>query len=306
MAQKKSALVSFASGFVRSREIAYVIASIDSLRLAGSTATLIMKWMGPGGTWSHFEQVWTAVRLWVKEKPDVEFFVLGADGTVGYSSTYIDNAEEQVDPTEEGPSRRGPLRDLRWIGNHLYVAGMGRQVYRREGPGRWVRKDQGVVLDRGVIEVAGFNAISGLDEDDIYAVGYGGDIWRRVTSEWRQMESPTNVMLNRVRAIDRGLVYACGQKGVLLRGHGELWETIDHGATTDSLWGMEWFNGRLYASSDAAVYVLEEDDHLKRVDMGGIKSCGHLHANHGVMWSFGTKHLAWTDDGVHWHEVTPG
>jgi 3-hydroxyacyl-CoA dehydrogenase len=34
--------------------------------------------------------------------------------------------EKRVDDTLEGPTGRGDLRDLRWIGDHLYAAGMRR------------------------------------------------------------------------------------------------------------------------------------------------------------------------------------
>jgi hypothetical protein len=182
---------------------------------------------------------------------------------------------------------------------------MGRQVYRREGAGRWTRQDDGVVLPKGGIKIGGFNSIDGLREDDIYAVGFGGEIWRCVDAQWRPIDSPTNVILHCVRTVRKDLVYACGQKGVLLRGNGDLWEQFAQTETTDDLWGMEWFNETLYLSSDKATYSVKNNGEFEVIDIREIKTRGHLHARDGVMWSFGRKNVAWTEDGVHWTDATP-
>ena len=160
-------------------------------------------------------------------------------------------------------------------------------------------------MPKGRSVVSGFNSIDGLGEDDIYAVGYGGEIWRRVNNTWRQLESPTNVILHRVRVVKKKLAYASGQKGVLLRGVGDSWQEIRHDSTQDNLWGLEWFKGTLYMASEDTLYRLNDDDDLDVVDMQGIDTCGHLHANDGVMWSFGTKNIAWSEDAVNWNDVTP-
>ena len=41
------------------------------------------------------------------------------------------------------------------------------------------------------------------------------------------------------------------------------------------------------------------------VPVEGVNSFGHLHANEGVLWSFGTNQLASTTDGIKW-ELIPG
>jgi hypothetical protein len=304
MTKKKKGLTpySFASGFVQSRDISRVIAQNDQLVSQGSVWSKLMKWVN--GQWYAFTLKWTATRMWVLFEPELQLFSTGPEGIVSLT-TKEGTTEEIIDNTDEGPASRGHIRDLRGIGNHIYVCGMGRQVYRREGTDHWIRIDQNMVLPLGEITIAGLNSIDGLNEEDIYAVGYNGEIWRRAENVWKQIDSPTNVILYRVRAIKDNLVFACGQKGVLMRRAGDFFEVIAHDATTDNLWGMEWFKGRLYVSSEKRIYVLTPDDDLKHLDLGAIKTCGHLHANDGVMWSYGTKHVAWTEDAITWHDVTP-
>src|ERR1035437_4325150 len=243
MAKKAPTPYSFGSGFVQDRGTMRVIAQIDELVDAGATASRVMKWVS--GNWSQFSLEWSAVRVCQLAEPP-QVFVLGPGGEILVGSSKGAPQEEALDETMQGPQGRGPLRDLRWIDKHLYAAGMSRQVYRREGVGIWRHRDEGTVLPLGSKTVAGFNSIDGLSEDDLYAVGFGGEIWRCLKGRWRQSESPTNVVLHRVRVVRDDLAYACGQAGVLLRGRGDGWEQIDHGATEDDLWDAELYGGRIF------------------------------------------------------------
>jgi hypothetical protein len=305
MARKSPTPYSFGSGFVQDHGTIRVIAQIDELADAGSSASRIMKWVAKDEKWSQFSFEWSAVRVCVIAEP-LQLFVLGPDGEVLVGSSRGDT-RETIDETKEGPQGRGPLRDLRRIGDQLYVAGMSRQVYRRSGVGSWSHRDEGVVLPLGSKSVAGFNSIDGVSEDDFYAVGFGGEIWRCLKGRWRKIESPTNVVLHRVRVIRTDLVYACGQEGVLLRGTGDAWEQIDHSVTENDLWDIEWYRDRLYAAHDDGLFVLTSADDLEAVDFGTRAeiTCRHLHSDDGVLLSSGPKDVLYTADGDKWRDITP-
>lgn len=296
----------FKPGFVQDRDTARVIAQNDAIADAGEPDSKALKWVRQTDAWATFGVEWMAIRMWVVTKPKLEVFVLGDGGEICVADLQ-GIKEEHIDESDEGPINRGPMRELRWIGDHLYAAGMARQVYRREAPRRWTRRDTGTVLPLGTVAVAGFNALDGLSESDFFGVGFNGEIWRCVKGKWRQLESPTNVVLTRVRVVGPEEMYACGQQGVLLRGTGDTWTPIEHEETEDDLWGMEWYDDALYVASDEDLYRLGPGDTLDRVDMklGKRRTCSHLHANDGVMWSFGPKHLSWTEDAKTWHDATP-
>jgi len=304
MAKKSPTPYSFGPCYVQNRATMRVIAQIDELVDAGETASRVMKWVS--GSWSQFSLEWSAVRVCQVAAPP-QFFALGPDGEILVGSPNGAPQEETLDETIEGPQGRGPLRDLRLIGDHPYAVGMSRQVYRREGAGIWRHRDEGTVLPLGSKIVAGFNSIDGLSEDDFYAVGFGGEIWRCLKGRWRQIESPTNVVLHRVRVVPDDLAYACGQEGVLLRGRGDEWEQIDHGATEDNLWDLEWYGDRLYLAHDDGLFTLKGANSLEAVKFGirGTITCRHLHANDGVLLSSGPKNVVWTSDGKKWEEITP-
>jgi hypothetical protein len=151
-------------------------------------------------------------------------------------------------------------------------------------------------------ELVGFNAIDGVSEDDIFAVGFGGEIWRRKQGTWKIMDSPTNVVLTALRVVTPDLVFACGQQGTLLRARGGNWEVIAHGTTEQDFWGIEWYRDRLYVASADALYVLDENDDLQKVKLNlkGKFTFSHLHQNDGVLLSVGPKHVLYTEDGSTW------
>ena len=306
MARKKaSEFYSFVSGYVQDSETLRIIAQLDDLIETGEPNSTLMKWVRSENKWYSFDFDWFATSLSVVLTPELQVFAAGPDGRVMVGTIHGEQ-QEKIDPSEDGPDVHGDIRDLRIIGKHLYLVGMGRQVYRRES-GKWVRRDAGVLQTPDLDEVKGFNAIDGLSEDDIYAVGWDGEIWHLKKGTWRQIESPTNVILNGVRVIKKNLAFACGQNGILLRGYGDTWDVVEQDGTDDQIWDLEWFKDTLYLATDDAIYQLLPDDTLEPVDMrlGDEVTCGSLHAKDGVLLSVGTKHVCFTEDGVNWQDADP-
>ncbi|HBO2935109.1 TPA: hypothetical protein L4R50_000103 [Pseudomonas aeruginosa] len=214
---------------------------------------------------------------------------------------------EVIDDSPDGPSRRGPMRDLQLIGGYPYAVGMSRQVYRRDGPGTWSRQDEGVVAERGVMSLSGFNSVDGRSEDDIFAVGFNGEVWRRLDGTWNQEPQIVSCVLTKVLVISDDLIYACGQQGTLLRSDGDSWRKVEQAVTDKDFWGMAWFDGALFVSTDSAVFRLNEKNEINEVDMGRSTkpSCRHLHSHDGVLMSVGAKDIMVTADGHRWLRFDP-
>ena len=197
---------SFGDGFVSSKMRARVTAQIDELVEAGSSRSQVMTWLRQGSKWNYFALEWNAIKISELIKPTYHLIALGQDGSVIIS--HPDGPKQEfIDTTGNGPAGRGPLLDLRRIANHAYAVGMSRQVYRREHSGLWTRQDAGVVQELGEMEVVGFYSIDGIDENDVYAVGFGGEIWRREKGHWQKIDSPTDGVLHQVRVISDNLIY---------------------------------------------------------------------------------------------------
>ncbi len=185
------------------------------------------------------------------------------------------------------------FREVRTIGGYAYACGMDRQVYRRDAPGQWTCLDMDIGQQPAADPyVFGFESIHGFDQDDIYAVGWHGEIWHFNGQKWQQLDSPVNALLNRVYCAPDGKVYVCGPGGLLLRGREEIWEIVEQNDTDDDLWDIEWFNGKLYLSSLHALFTLEGDE-LALVDTGDEtpETCYHLDAADGILWSIGAEDI---------------
>ncbi len=294
-----SDLYSFLACHVQNRNKLRWLGQLDSLTSQNEPNTTLMCWRAEEDQRYDFNLTWFATRIWASETKH-EVVAIGPDGRV-FVSDESGEREENVQTGENGPRGYGDLSDLAEIGNRLYAVGMGRQVYRRESTG-WSRQDQGILTKPTVDGVCGFNAVDGQSEDLMVAVGFGGEVWLRREGTWEQAESPTNVILNDVLALEDGSFLACGQKGTILEFKSNGWMPISHDSTEEQLWSIASFGGRIYFASRDSIFTLDNEYTLSPVDTKLPKGTtfGHLHAKDGVLLSVGAKDVVWTNDAISW------
>lgn len=283
----------------------YVPAVSDELSEGGVEHAIIFRRLD--GQWAHRPLSFAVGSVCALRNSRSVVLCMGVGGEVNLFTSPGRPGEgtEHVDATADGPSELVPLRSMRQIGRKVYVAGMARRVYRRDGSNRWTAIDGGVFAPRGKRERAvGFNAIDGRRGDSIYAVGYRGEIWSYDGRAWTQHDSPTNIALTCVRCMDDETAYAAGLAGVVLRGTNGRWEAVEHDATEDDFWGMAVFRDKLYLACYEGLFVLEGNG-IVPVDMGisPQPTTAYLDANDRVVWSVGQRSLAYSEDGISWAEV---
>lgn len=291
----------YRSCWVESRSRVFLTAILDDITDGDADQTKLIVW-NEGGI-RHYPVGWLATS--VVAVPGVSgVLAMGLDGQIDVVSEAGVSAE-QVDPSNEGPSLRGVLTEMRLIHGRAHVVGMGRQAYRRDAPGVWTRIDGGMVTPRGERGCEGLLSIDGTADGCLYAVGFQGAIWYNDRRRWTEVDSPSYVSLHRVLAAEDGWVYACGSDGELLRGRGATWDVVPTGDVWDSFWGMAMLEGTLFLAGSRALYSYGRRG-LERVETGlpSNFTFGFLHANDGVLWSVGEKDLAYFD-GTVWREVVP-
>lgn len=286
---------SFGAGFVQNRNTARVIARFDELVEDGSASSILMMWSQKKRQWGHFNLGWTAVRISTTKS---QMFALGSHGVVMVAD--MSGVREEI-IEETNSATNPPYRDMCLIDNHLYVVGEGGRVQRRAGNASWS------ACNLGIDPTTDINAIHGLKEGDLYIAGQNGEIWKLKNGTWQRIQCPVDKSLLAIRAAENGKVYAAGEGGTLLVQQDGRFEVLGQDLTNDNISSLEWFKGKLYIAQEDALFVLQEDQKLSRVNfgLGPWWSSGHLHANDGVLWSFGSKHIAWTEDGIKWNNVTP-
>jgi hypothetical protein len=233
-----------------------------------------------------------------------EVFNIGVGGHVVVARIPGGESHEDIDTSPRGPNYSEMLRCAKVISGVVHVAGMARQVYRRDARGAWSAIDAGVYLPRGARKKAtGFLDLDGFGLSDIYAAGYKGEIWSYDGAVWLQRPSPTNVALNKVLVSSAGNVFIAGLAGTLLRGRADKWTLIAEGQTSEDFWGLAEFKGSVYVATNYAVYKVVGDD-LVVLNLGqqgdDDVSTSYLHAGDGILMSVGDKDILRTDDGVHW------
>ncbi|MCP3164167.1 hypothetical protein [Myxococcus qinghaiensis] len=232
---------------------------------------------------------WTEAGMCVVKRPSERLVVVSGDGKV---FTYVGGKET----TEQIP-KPWELRGCVSIAGHAHAFGMNREVFRRDGEGRW--RDMHGPKAQGE-EVVGFEALDGFDEHDFYAAGWEGELWHCDRGAWSRCPSPSRVILSALCCAGDGQVYAGGQSGTLLRGRGTRWEALKTGLTED-VWDLRWFMGRLYVATLTSLYTLAGDS-LAPVELGrdAPKTFYKLTDAEGVLWSIGQKNVL-SFDGARWH-----
>jgi hypothetical protein len=291
---------SFVTGAVRHPGLSVLALVKDATNEKMIDHTFFFEW--DRGEWVGSETAlpWGVVRMTVCTDPIEQVLALGEDGQVWCCGSG-DVHEEIIRTTNSDPRRRGPLRGIRAIAGRAYAVGMDRQAYRRDGASMWAAVDDGARPGSG--QVVGFEAVDGFAENEIYAVGWDGEIWVYNGAIWSEVNSPTNLVLSDVCCAGDGVVYACCRRGGLLRGRGQYWEMPVSDSTIGDIWNLAWYKDELYFSTIRWVYRLNGDEAVP-VDFGSESptTCFHLSARDGVLWSIGAKDVL-AFDGNTWSRI---
>ncbi len=265
-----------------------------------------------GSVFQNINKKWTPwsteFRIYstVYSKKVQQIFLIGNNGDV--EVTAKDEAwDEIIDSSDNGPSSSRNINGACVIGDDLYVAGMRRQVYRRTLESRsWERFDDGCFVQNATPEIFGFNAIHGLSETEIYAVGFRGEIWCYRNSKWNQIESPTDINLYTVCKLQNGETLVGGGLGTLLRGNSSGFFPINHNITEHSITSIvEFYNKIFITDENGGLFELIADE-LKVISDFSISDSdgGHLNANDDALL-YTCTNFALIFDGENWINVSP-
>jgi hypothetical protein len=276
----------------RYRDLVYIAATMDDLvarEIPHSTFLSI-----DNGNWRNSgDSRWATAAVCVVTSPTERLVAVSEDGDV---MTYVGGTitGEHIVPAPR------TLTALTTIHGHAYACGMHREVFVRIDEGQW----QAIGAPKPPRRVpAGFEAIAGFNEQDIYCVGWRGEIWQRSNNQWIQRDSPVNVILTGVSCANDGYVYACGQNGTLIKGRDDQWAVIDHELPPDDLWDIHAFGDCVFASSFGGLLQIMNDV-VEPVDFGddAPATCHRLTSAEGVLWSVGAEDV-FSFDGATWQRA---
>lgn len=295
---------SITTGVVIKKNVGCVCTTVDQLVAENVPFSLI--YTINQGKFGIMDVDWLACSATICHYPEKRFLALSQKSGEVLRIGGGETATENFSYCREGFKRKpGIMREIRGVGKGCaYAVGTGRQAYRREGNGIWKSIDEWSQMDSKELVKFSFESIDGFNEEDIYVVGWEGEIWHYNGKKFRKIDSPTSLSLHRVKCADDGKVYISGKNGILLRGREDKWELIEHNKIKDDIWGIEWFYGTIYVSTTYMIYQLKGDE-LETIDYkdGDIPgTCYHLSAVDEVMWSIGPNDII-EFDGRKWLRI---
>ncbi len=191
------------------------------------------------------------------------------------------------------------LRRLVVVDHQIYACGMNRVVLKRDGFARWSSLGPGP--DAADSAVVGFEDIGGFSEAEMYAVGWGGEIWWRDSGQWRRADSPTHANLTALTCAADGSVYVVGHDGVMLRGRRDQWQLIET-TRRDDLRDVAVLDGQVFVVTDSAILRLAGGGLVPEADFADGSdlpvTCLHLLEAEDGLVSLGQKDVFVRRDGA--------
>ncbi len=196
-------------------------------------------------------------------------------------------------------------RNLAVVEDRMFAVGMGRVVARWNSPGLWTRLDPTAPLPEG--RACGFNDLTGPSLEEMYAVGWRGEIWQTDGSAWRQIDSPISEHLVAACTLPDGSILAVGYNGAMVRGKHDSWTVVASGRP-ENLLDVCCCRGEVYVATAFRILKLEDSGLMPVTEFADADdiptSCGALYLTHdGVgVFSLGPKDLFRLRDGA-WERV---
>lgn len=244
------------------------------------------------GEWaSAVNTAWDSTALALALKPTRKMLLIGEDGDVVAYLGDGKSAKEKLSP------RPRAIRRAATIDGYVFACGMNRDVYKRVGEAKWVDISAPKPKSK---ETTGFEAIDGYSEREVYAVGWGGEIWRFDGKKWSRAESPSKNILTCVCCAPTSVVYVAGQQGTLIEGRNQTWKAIRLRALSKDIWDLCWYRNRLHIATATGLFTLEGSK-CAPVNVGadGPRTFNSLTTAEGLLWSIGRDDVA-SFDGKRW------
>ena len=178
---------------VRKKELGYLLATVDELVTENVSFSRV--YSVKGGKLGSMDVDWLACSATVCRVPEERVLVMAQKGGAILVSGGGERKVEDLSEARKGFKRKpGLMREIRAVaGRHAYAVGTGRQVYRRKAPGEWKCIDAWSQVDSKELLDYSFESIDGFSDNEIYAVGWEGEIWSYDGKKWTRLGSPTNL-----------------------------------------------------------------------------------------------------------------
>lgn len=198
-------------------------------------------------------------------------------------------------------------------GGHIYTAEIFREVWKRESEGNWKLLHNGIPdfdyygKHEELGSVHGFRNIAGFSDNDLYACGGEGDLWRYDGSIWKQLDLPTNDDLVHICCGDDGLVYITTRDTIIL-GRNDHWKIIKQDLTSDTFESIAWYQNKCLINTQYALYEIADGKFSKSSLNENMPNPASIMATRDNILLISTRFSGVQNeisyhDGTEWHKV---
>jgi hypothetical protein len=167
-----------------------------------------------------------------------------------------DGGSDFESPVEGG---RGYIWNIKTIGTgSCYLVGPGRKLIERVEANVRRRIDSDVLRVENLVREKGFRDIDGFAQNDLYACGGLGDLWRYDGKNWHFIDLSTNAALRKV-CCGRNKVHILVDNRFLLVGRENSWTECTFDDFDDLVGDMAWYRDRLIIVTEARCYEFIDD-----------------------------------------------
>lgn len=240
----------------------------------------------------------------VADTPAAQLIGVSLDGQVYALGNGVSEMQARIEENKLGPLR-GSVRQVLAIDGMVYAVQGNRGLCRRVGPGRWesLCKDLPVSTSWKQRDNLGFSCAAATSAGNIYCAGGDGDLWHFDGRHWTELHFPSSVIIENICCAAADDIYIGCQNGIVYRGSGDTWTTIDEGEKTLPYRSMVAYRGRIWCSSDYGIWTIDGDRVAKAELPANIDvKAGVLSARDGILLAAGRSGAAYFD-GERWTEI---
>lgn len=204
----------------------------------------------------------------------------------------IPNVNEENPPTV--------FRFIKSISGQLYAGGTNRYLYQFK-TNRWCEVGpESIKCNKQ--EIGSIESLTGFGPNELYTIGWSGEIWSKRNGVWDKIESPTNITLNDADTLKK-TVYIGGLAGTIIEGRGDVWSVVENNVLQQDIWSVQSYGDAVYFSTMSGILRLKNGVLELMKQLGpDVSTTMSLFVGPSGLWSIGASDIV-LYDGTQWHTI---
>lgn len=202
----------------------------------------------------------------------------------------------------EGIDKEYPITVFRFLKNidgKVYAGGTNYFLF-QEDKNNWKELSHDLIKLNHSLK--SFENLTGFNEKELYGFGWSGLIFSNSEGSWKQIKSPTKLILND-GDVHNNEVFIGGNDGIILKGRKNKWTIIENKLLTNDIWSVRKYGDAVYFSTLSGILKWKDNklSIFKQLNTD-MHTSMFLFTGPSGLWSVGTSDIA-LFDGENWQTI---